>query len=386
MLLNISVSDAWMKFRVYFNQMVSIVNTFTNGNTVSDGTITLNNTNKYNNNITLNVASGMISGDGGALSNLNPSKFTTQFTNAQLQNNNIQFVSGNPLLSFTNSAVPLGGSTTLNTNYSISSDISDTNIYNLASSKSVNTAYNYIINITNLFNGVNNAANTIAAAYNKSNNVLQIVSGISNTNNILLNYAVTEVVDIANSIVTIATNAANIANVFYLEANNVLNIINSSLNISILANNAGNIVSNTLNFVTNFDSSSRTPFAYCTFTSSGNSILNTNNIRNIMEDDINNQMLVYFIKPATLGVINKANTYYVCSTATSDISVGMTPGQIKQKFNSIVIVNKGQEYFTFQIRDYNNNVISPTNYNNYIGNIDFVIYSYNDFGFIPGEV
>lgn len=188
-LANIAVSDSFLTSSlVRMNQIIAIANEIKERNLISNGTMTIVNVNKSQGNISLNVASGLIKGDGGLISNVRSSSLTT-IPNSKLQNTTINILSNSPSLNISGSPVPLGNTINLSLISTNSvSDLSNTNLavafavtktYNLANSANIlaNNAYSLGLNANNIATD----SYTIAiAAFNKAN------TGGSNTLNTLI--------------------------------------------------------------------------------------------------------------------------------------------------------------------------------------------------------
>ncbi len=189
-LANIANNDLfYIPTVVRMNQVIKILNDLTDYNLSALGTITLTNPSKFNSNVTLNVASGLIKGDGGLLTNVRGSVVST-IPNSSLQNNSISLFSTNNSLVVANTPAQLGGNS-LNITIITSSDVNDKNTANIASANSVNATWNlasaaYVAVQNNVntdvviwqtaidaFIKANTASNTALGAFDKANTSLQ---------------------------------------------------------------------------------------------------------------------------------------------------------------------------------------------------------------------
>lgn len=146
------------------NQLISIANLGTEGQSNSTGTLTLTNDGDVNGGVTLNVAAGLIKGDGGLLSNVSVSS---------LDANTINLVSNSATITVSQSPAFLGGVIYLDIG-SLSTDVNDTAAANIASALSVNTAMNQAtyasITANASFGQANGAYTRGNTAWNAANN------------------------------------------------------------------------------------------------------------------------------------------------------------------------------------------------------------------------
>jgi hypothetical protein len=173
-LSNISNTDTfYFATVVRMNQVLKIINDLTDYNLSATGTVTYTNPSRFQGNVTVNVASGMISGDGGLISNIRGS-IVSSIPNSSLQNNVIRFTSSNTSLNIANASDGSGNTATLGGNtmrFTIltSSSVSDTSTSNIASASAVNTVHLLVV-----------AANTLAnLAYSYANTLNSTVVSIS---------------------------------------------------------------------------------------------------------------------------------------------------------------------------------------------------------------
>lgn len=69
----VSLTNTFDEWRIRTNQIISSINTINESNSTFTGTITITNPSSFQGNVSLNVASGVIKGDGGLLTNLQSS-------------------------------------------------------------------------------------------------------------------------------------------------------------------------------------------------------------------------------------------------------------------------------------------------------------------------
>ncbi len=178
-LSNVSVSDTFFTWLIRTNQLIVDRNTLYEGNTITGGTFTIGG---FSGQTSLNVALGMIKGDGGQLTNVGTTSLVAS---------TIRIAPGIANQLTTNGAagltITLGQTALLNVVTSNSvSDISQTNI---ASAFAVNTAYGVAVAGRGLANTLNTTLSTI---YNgvtlKVNTVVSNVSTISDNTYPILNF------------------------------------------------------------------------------------------------------------------------------------------------------------------------------------------------------
>lgn len=69
----VSLTNTFDEWRIRTNQIVTAINTINESNSTFTGTLTITNPSSFQGNVSLNVASGVIKGDGGLLTNLQSS-------------------------------------------------------------------------------------------------------------------------------------------------------------------------------------------------------------------------------------------------------------------------------------------------------------------------
>jgi hypothetical protein len=127
---NVAITNTYDQWRIITNQVVDTLNLFTEGRMNTAGALVMTNPLLLNDNETLNVASGMIKGDGGLLSNLRSSA---------LISNSIAFISNSSTL--TVSGTGHLGTTIYFDVGTLSSNVNDQSIANIASANIVNIAH-----------------------------------------------------------------------------------------------------------------------------------------------------------------------------------------------------------------------------------------------------
>lgn len=157
--------DVW---RITTNQLITISNDLKEGNLSTTGTLSLENPNGFENNVSLNVKAGMISGDAGLLSNVGK---PASITNQKLQNNSINVINQGQVILSSN-VISLGDTVYLNVANLVTVN-TDTSVANIASANLVNTVHTIATRadvIANLAFNRANAVNTVAiAAFEQAN-------------------------------------------------------------------------------------------------------------------------------------------------------------------------------------------------------------------------
>lgn len=143
--------DVW---RVTTNQLITIGNDLKEGNLITTGTFALGNPSGFQNNVSLNVQSGMIYGDGGLLSNVGK---PASITNQKLQNSSIIVIDQGQVIVSKNT-IALGDTVYLNVANLVTVN-TDTSVANIASANLVNAVHTIAAR----------ADVTSAAAFNKAN-------------------------------------------------------------------------------------------------------------------------------------------------------------------------------------------------------------------------
>ena len=73
----VALTNTFDEWRIRTNQVINSLNTINEANAALTGSITITNPSRFNSNVSLNVSSGMIKGDGGLLTNLQSSIVAT---------------------------------------------------------------------------------------------------------------------------------------------------------------------------------------------------------------------------------------------------------------------------------------------------------------------
>ena len=160
-LANISLTDSFTTQFIRLNQALIVINALLSGQSNLDGSLVLTNSAKLSGNVTINVAMGLIKGDGGLVSNLQPS-FLTQ--------NSVGIVSNTSLISISSNNVALGGKTYLNVNPA--TGVTDNSSSNVATANIVNQAYQVT---TGAFAAANASSNLAVAAFNQANGSITVL-------------------------------------------------------------------------------------------------------------------------------------------------------------------------------------------------------------------
>lgn len=254
-----------------YNQAVGVINSLLENDTVSDGTITIDNPNAWNNNITVNVSSGMIAGDAGLVSNLNSISIKS-VKDKNLQNNSIILISNSSTLMITGSA-NLGNIITITQNTYTSMTDNTNNV--MASIAAVNNVYNYLVGIYNNINNV--TANTI------------IITSLFNTINSAQTFAISTF-NVANTINASSNAYISGINNLYIESNSMYftantlvilsDIFNTANSVNVAVANIGNQIYSTLypDLYPNGASGIVTTNVINTLISTANTITNSNSV------------------------------------------------------------------------------------------------------------
>jgi len=156
---NISFTNTFADWLSRFNQILYVINAATEGNMNTSGSLTITNTTGLNGNVSLNVANGVIRGDGGLVSNIR-SDILTQ--------NSINVVSNTTHLNvYATNSGRLGSKIFIDTGI-LATSVANTGTNVIASANVVNTVH--VIAIGNQVLA-NNAQNTAIAAFAQSNTV-----------------------------------------------------------------------------------------------------------------------------------------------------------------------------------------------------------------------
>ena len=174
--------DVW---RVATNDLITIANDLVEGNLQTTGTVSLTNPSGFQENVSLNVKSGMIYGDGGLLSNVGK---PGSIVNNKLQNNSITINNNNEQVKLSSATIALGGTVYLNVTNLVTS-VGDTSTSNIASANVVNT-----VHVVATF--ANTVANYTTARVNAVSDTVNAAFVLANTVN---TYAVAALQEIANN-------------------------------------------------------------------------------------------------------------------------------------------------------------------------------------------
>lgn len=197
--------DVW---RIRTNQLITISNDLKEGNLLTTGTVTLSNPSGFENNVSLNVSSGMIYGDGGLLSNVGK---PASITNQKLLNSNVKITATQGQVVLSSGTIELGSTVYLNVANLVTVN-TDTSTANIPSA-----------NLVNAVHRIATRADVVSVlAYNKANaanlmayNALELAN-TSNLLSIITSETLSNVALITGQIgtnTTAAFAAANTANV-----------------------------------------------------------------------------------------------------------------------------------------------------------------------------
>ena len=232
MINQLQLANTFNEWRITTNDLIGVSNDLKEGNLQTSGTISIDNSGGYNNNIALNVKSGMYRGDGGLLSNTGA---VGSIKNDRLQNNSITINWNNPQVALSSNTINLGQAIFLNVT-NLATRVDDTSTSNIASANVVNTTH-VIATFANAIGNysiarVNAVSDSANAAYVSANST---AASLLTTSNTLTNTAF------------IAIAAYNHANTRY-SANG--GVINGQVTITgdlIVAGNSSFVNTNTLN-------------------------------------------------------------------------------------------------------------------------------------------
>jgi hypothetical protein len=160
----VTLLDTFLTWMNKTNETITVANLATEGQLNTSGTITITNAGGVGGGVSLNVASGLIKGDGGLLTNV---LSTGSVTNAKLANDNIRFVSNTTSLTIITAGATgranLG--TTVYVTLPVSNVVSDTSTTNIAAANTINTVHSLAIAAF----AAANSGTSAAAAYDKAN-------------------------------------------------------------------------------------------------------------------------------------------------------------------------------------------------------------------------
>lgn len=161
----VTLLDTFLTWMNKTNETITVANLATEGQLNTSGTITITNAGGVGGGVSLNVASGLIKGDGGLLSNV--ALGTGVVTNVKLANDNIRLVSNSASLTIiaqgASGRANLG--TTVYVTLPVSNVVSDTSTTNVAAANTVNTVHSLAIAAF----AAANSGTSAAAAYDKAN-------------------------------------------------------------------------------------------------------------------------------------------------------------------------------------------------------------------------
>jgi hypothetical protein len=169
-LANVSVTTStFFEWLTRTNQLIVVANRLTEGQANSTGTLTLTNAGGVNGGVTLNIASGVIKGDAGLVTNVSTGALTTNSFSLVSNSSTITIVGG--------SDAELGDTIYLEIG-SLSESVFDTSNANIASALSVSTAYDHA---NAAYNQANNAVTDYSPAFDQANTATAL-AGNANAN------------------------------------------------------------------------------------------------------------------------------------------------------------------------------------------------------------
>lgn len=181
MINQLQLANTFNEWRITTNDLIGVANDLKEGNLQTTGTITIDNLYYYQNNVAINVATGMFRGDGGLLSNTGA---VGSIKNDRLQNNKITIDWNNPQIALSSNTINLGQAVFLNVT-NLSTRVNDLSTANIASANAVNTVY-VVATFANAIGNysiarVNAVSDSTNSAFVLANTTSTTLSGVSNT-------------------------------------------------------------------------------------------------------------------------------------------------------------------------------------------------------------
>lgn len=201
---NVSLLNTFADWMNRLNQMIYIINSATEGNMNTSGSLTITNITGLNGNVSLNVANGTIKGDAGLVTNVR-SEILTQ--------NSINVVSNTTHLSVYKTNLGRLGSTVFIDTGTLSTSVSNTSVSAIASANVVNVVHSIAVGGMTI---ANNANNTAVVAFELANTV--------NTRSIAAYGQANTGTTTAVAAFGAANNASGLATVAFAKANTVDNV------------------------------------------------------------------------------------------------------------------------------------------------------------------
>lgn len=161
----VTLLDSFLSWMNKTNEIISFVNLATEGQHNTSGTIKITNSSLLANGVSLNVANGMIKGDGGLITNVTPVIANSSITNVQLTYPYIKIISNSSTLAISGGNNANLGTTVYFDIGTLSVRANDTSTANIASANVVNAVNQIAV-------AAYDAANTGASAgpaFNKAN-------------------------------------------------------------------------------------------------------------------------------------------------------------------------------------------------------------------------
>lgn len=176
----VTLVDTFLSWMNKTNEVITITNLATEGQLNTSGTIKITNASLLADGVSLNVANGMLKGDGGLLTNVQTVIANSAVTNAKIATPYIKFISNSATMVVSGGNNANLGATVYFDVGALSSDVADQNTANIASANAVNTVHQVAVAALDLAaSGTTagpafdkaNAANVIAsAAFEAANN------------------------------------------------------------------------------------------------------------------------------------------------------------------------------------------------------------------------
>jgi len=134
----VSLVDTFLSWMNKTNELITIANLSTEGQLNTSGTIKITNSTLLADGVSLNVANGMLKGDGGLLTNVQTVIANSAVTNAKLANPGIRIISNSATITITGGQnANLGGTVYVDIG-ALSSRVDDQSTANIASANAVN--------------------------------------------------------------------------------------------------------------------------------------------------------------------------------------------------------------------------------------------------------
>lgn len=280
-LSNVALNNTFLDQMTRINQLVIIMNSLTEGQGNISGALTITNSSHLRGNVSLEVTSGVIKGDGGLISNVQTSSLTS---------NTINVVSNSTSLTVSSGLVQLGQKVFINV--ATSTGTSDNSSSNLTTANITNTIWNSVLSTNTIAysalstaqgafataNSGGGALSTAQAAFSQANTSMTeaiAAFGQANTSNIVGQGAFALAQTAYSAANSAGAGAFSLAQTAYGQANTALTTAQAAF---AAANSSAvsNVVTLTIGSTTNADLSTGVNF-YLLLTQ--NTTLNITNTR-----------------------------------------------------------------------------------------------------------